>query len=170
VFSLFLLTAGRFHLFSLEIRSDPSKWITNKDLAPLPPIMEVSFDDLVFIAKEYVVKLDQVVQIDWMSHLGRPLYVHLSRSFGAAYFPSQIGLVLIMTLQAAMRTKLYSWRRRSYWMASLNSARKARALLPVFVCGSPLEFNLDAISRDVACTVGGKTAPMFAYFGMIDMV
>ena len=39
-------------------------------------ISEISFDDLAYSALENTVTLDRVVQIDWMSHLGRPLCVH----------------------------------------------------------------------------------------------
>lgn len=81
IFSLFLSTAGRFHLFSPEIRSDPSNRIPNFD-DPLHPISEISFDDLAFPGKEDTVTLDRVVQLDWISHLGRPLHVHLTCSSG----------------------------------------------------------------------------------------
>lgn len=80
IFSLFLSTAGRFHLFSPEIRSDPSTRVSRADLVPLDPISEVSFDDLAFPAKEYTVPLSRVVKLDWISHLGRPLYVCLKHS------------------------------------------------------------------------------------------
>ncbi len=81
IFSLFLSTAGRFHLFSPEIRSDHSNRITNLNLAPLHPISEICFDDIAYPAKEYTVSLDRVVTTDWISHLGRPLYVHFTYSF-----------------------------------------------------------------------------------------
>jgi hypothetical protein len=73
IFSLFLSTAGRFHEFSPEIRSDPSTRIMKADLFPLDPISEISFDDLAFPAEENTVTLDRVVQMDWIAHLGRPL-------------------------------------------------------------------------------------------------
>jgi hypothetical protein len=81
IFSLFLSTAGRFHLFSPEIRSDHSNRITNHKLTPLHPISEICFDDIAYPAKEYTVSLDRVVTTDWISHLGRPLYVHFTYSF-----------------------------------------------------------------------------------------
>ena len=81
IFSLFLSTAGRFHQFSPEIRSDPSGRITNHELTPLHPISEICFDDIAYAAKENTVALDKVVTTDWMSHLGRPLYVHFTYSF-----------------------------------------------------------------------------------------
>jgi hypothetical protein len=75
VFSLFLSTAGRFNLFSPEMSSDPSMRIQNSNLSTLDPITEISFDDLAYPAPEYEVMLETVVEIDWMCHLGRPLYV-----------------------------------------------------------------------------------------------
>jgi hypothetical protein len=81
IFSLFLSTAGRFHLFSPEIRSDHSNRITNHELTLLHPISEISFDDIAYPAKEYTVSLDRVVKTDWKSHLGHPLYVHFTYSF-----------------------------------------------------------------------------------------
>jgi len=81
IFTLFLSTAGKFHLFSPEIQSDPSSRVTNSTLRPLHPISETSFDDLAFAAKKNTVSLDRVVQTDWMSHLGRPLCVHFMYFF-----------------------------------------------------------------------------------------
>jgi hypothetical protein len=78
IFSLFLSTAGRFHLFSPEIRSDPSNRVRDSSSRPLDPISEISFDDLAYLALNNTVTLDRVVQTDWISHLGRPLYVHSS--------------------------------------------------------------------------------------------
>ena len=74
IFSLFLSTAGRFDLFSPEIRSDPSKRIQDSSLLTLDPITEISFDDLAYDAPEDKIMLGQVVEMDWMCHLGRPLY------------------------------------------------------------------------------------------------
>lgn len=72
IFTLFLSTAGKFRLFSSETQSDGS------DLILLPPISEISFDDLAFTAvEENIVLDDQVVTDEWISHLGRPLCVHL---------------------------------------------------------------------------------------------
>lgn len=78
IFSLFLSTAGRFNLFSPAIRSDPSNRVRDPSSRPLDPIPEISFDDIAYPALENSVTLDRVVQMDWMSHLGRPLYVHSS--------------------------------------------------------------------------------------------
>ena len=74
IFSLFLSTAGRFNLFSPEIRSDPSKRIKDSTLTTLDPITEISFDDLAYHAPENKIKLERVVEMDWICHLGRPLY------------------------------------------------------------------------------------------------
>jgi len=38
IFSLFLSTAGRFHLFSPENRSDPSVRVSNAELVLLDPV------------------------------------------------------------------------------------------------------------------------------------
>jgi hypothetical protein len=78
IFSLFLSTAGRFNLFSPAIRSDPSNRVRDPSSRPLDPITEISFDDIAYLALENSVTLDRVVQMDWISHLGRPLYVHSS--------------------------------------------------------------------------------------------
>ncbi len=75
IFSLFLSTAGHFNLFSPDIRSDPSRRIRNFSLGPLDPITETSFDNLAYDAPEGKIELSRVVEMDWMCHLGRPLYV-----------------------------------------------------------------------------------------------
>ena len=85
IFYLFLSTAGRFHLFSPETSSDSSMLIQNLTLSTLDPITEISFDDLAYAAPEYKVMLEQVVGIDWMCHLGRPLY-----SLFGNYFSEQL--------------------------------------------------------------------------------
>jgi hypothetical protein len=75
IFSLFLSTAGRFNLF---FPADPSNWVGDLSLRPLDPIPEICFDDVAYPALEDTVTLDQVVHIDWISHLGRPLYARSS--------------------------------------------------------------------------------------------
>jgi hypothetical protein len=77
IFSLFLSTTGKALSFSPAIQSDPSLRVRRTDLLPLHPITEISFDDLAHPAMENDIMLSQVVETDWMSHLGRPLYVHL---------------------------------------------------------------------------------------------
>jgi hypothetical protein len=74
IFSLFLSTAGRFNLFSPEIRSDPSMRIKESQLSTLDPITEITFDDLAYDAPENKILLERVVKMDWICHLGRPLY------------------------------------------------------------------------------------------------
>jgi hypothetical protein len=73
IFSLFLSTAGRFHLFSPETRSDPSSRVREAAYPTLDPITEISFDDIAHSAKSGTVMLSRVVSMDWMCHLGRPL-------------------------------------------------------------------------------------------------
>jgi hypothetical protein len=81
IFSLFLSTAGRFNLFSSKTVSDPTNRIRDPSSRPLDPISEISFDDLAFPALEGTVPLDRVVKMDWISHLGRPLYVRYRYPF-----------------------------------------------------------------------------------------
>jgi hypothetical protein len=81
IFSLFLSTAGRFNKFSLDIHSDPSIRAREPDNRPLDPFSEISFDDIAYSALKDTVTIDKVVEIDWISHLGRPLYVHPSVPF-----------------------------------------------------------------------------------------
>ncbi|KAI0299888.1 hypothetical protein BC826DRAFT_716613 [Russula brevipes] len=69
IFSLFVSTAGRPDLFSPETQSGSSSQITTLD-----PISEISFDDLAYPAYPNSVTLDRVVELDWISHLGRPLF------------------------------------------------------------------------------------------------
>ncbi|KIL59036.1 hypothetical protein M378DRAFT_284568 [Amanita muscaria Koide BX008] len=71
IFSLFLSTAGKL---SPEILEDPSNRIAHHELKILDPITEISFDDIAHPADEGQVLLEQVVELDWMSHLGRPLF------------------------------------------------------------------------------------------------
>jgi hypothetical protein len=81
IFSLFLSTAGRFDQFSPVIRFDPSAQAREPDNRPLDPISEISFDDIAYPALKNTITMDNVVNIDWISHLGRPLYVHPSYLF-----------------------------------------------------------------------------------------
>jgi hypothetical protein len=81
LFSLFLSTSGRFDQFSPDIHSDPSARARELDNRPLDPISEISFDDVAYPALKGTTTIDRVVEIDWLSHLGRPLYVHRSYRF-----------------------------------------------------------------------------------------
>jgi hypothetical protein len=78
IFWLLLSTAGRFNPPTPEIHSNPSSRVRDASNPPLNPISEISFDDLAFCALKNTVLLDRVVQMDWISHLGRPLYVQSS--------------------------------------------------------------------------------------------
>jgi hypothetical protein len=77
IFSLFLSTAGKVLSFSPVIQSDPSLRARESEIEPLHPISEISFDDLAYPAMEDNIMLSRVVLTDWISHLGRPLYVRL---------------------------------------------------------------------------------------------
>jgi hypothetical protein len=80
IFSLFLSTAGRFDKFSPVIRDDPSA-AREPDNRPLDPISEISFDDIAYPALKGTITIHDAVAIDWISHLGRPLYVYPSYLF-----------------------------------------------------------------------------------------
>ena len=75
IFSLFLSTAGNFRFLSPDIKFDPSSRVVNESLRPFHPITDISFDCLAYSAIEDKVSLFRVVQMDWIAHLGRPLYV-----------------------------------------------------------------------------------------------
>jgi hypothetical protein len=78
IFTLFLSTAGKFHLFSPPRLSDYSSRIVLGANWVLPPISETGFDQFALDAKEGEITLDRVVEIDWICRLGRPLYVFLA--------------------------------------------------------------------------------------------
>jgi hypothetical protein len=78
IFSLFLSTAGRFNKFSPDVHSDRPSWVIEPSYCPLAQISEISFDDIAYPASKGTITIDKVVSIDWISHLGRPLYVHPS--------------------------------------------------------------------------------------------
>jgi len=77
LFSLCLSTAGRFDQFSANIHPR-AREPKNRSL---DPISEISFDDIAYPAFKGTITIDRVVEIDWLSHLGRPLYVHRSYPF-----------------------------------------------------------------------------------------
>jgi hypothetical protein len=81
IFSLFLSTAGRFNQTPPDIHSDPSARAREPDNRPLDPVSEISFDDIAYPALKGTITINKVVEIDWISHLGRPLYVHPSYPF-----------------------------------------------------------------------------------------
>jgi hypothetical protein len=81
IFTLFLSTAGRPNLLSPAIKADPSTRMYNLEESPVHPISEISFDDLAYPAYPNSVTLDRVVELDWISHIGHPLYVQSAYSF-----------------------------------------------------------------------------------------
>ncbi|KAI0258043.1 hypothetical protein BC834DRAFT_975730 [Gloeopeniophorella convolvens] len=74
IFSLFLATGGKFRRFSPTLPSDPSSRISRKKYSVLPPITETGFDVLMPVACEGVVTLTEVISLNWICHLGRPLF------------------------------------------------------------------------------------------------
>ena len=70
IFTLFLSTAGNSRLLSPKIKSDPSSRVINEVLRPFYPITEISFDCLAHPAEESTVSLNEVVQMNWIAHLG----------------------------------------------------------------------------------------------------
>ena len=87
----FPLDGGGISPIFSEIRSDPSNRVRDSSSRTLDPITEISFDDIAYGAPPEAVKLDQVVQIDWMSHLGRPLYVYFGYYFTSSLLPNRVG-------------------------------------------------------------------------------
>ena len=163
IFSLFLTTTGRFQLFSPAISSDPSSRVINNDLGVLHPVSEISFDTLAYSAKENTVSLHRVTQIDWIARLGRPLCVNLlysskskpftnSSRFGAYYIAMQDEIKLP---QFAMHyeTELLQFAKQKLLNGpSTLDSRNSSASLACLCVRFGLEFNADAISREVACT------------------
>ncbi len=74
-FFVFLSTAGKFCHFSPEAQWDPSSRVSGGVNLVLPPITETGFDQLAPTACETQTTLEEVVTDEWISHLGRPLYV-----------------------------------------------------------------------------------------------
>ncbi|KAF8311127.1 uncharacterized protein EI90DRAFT_3098004 [Cantharellus anzutake] len=133
IFSIFLSTAGRFNKFSPEIRSDPSARVREPDNRPLNPISEISFDDLAYPALKDTVTIHRVVETDWISHLGRPL-------FGSYWdkFPDELAIL------DSARQKLLNGPNE---LRDDNSAG-ALACLSVRLA---LEFNTDVSAHAVSC-------------------
>ncbi|KAI0245005.1 hypothetical protein BJV78DRAFT_1270710 [Lactifluus subvellereus] len=128
-------TCGRFHLFSPEIRSDPSNRITNSYLVPLDPISEISFDDLAFPAREDTVTLDRVVQLDGYLISG----VHCM--FGSHYdaLGNNEAELMLFAKQKLLNGKS---------AIDMDGPGSLACLCVRFA----LEFNADALSRAVTCT------------------
>ena len=151
IFSLFLTTAGRFQLFSPDIRSDPSNRVVNDNLPTLHPITEISFDTLAHSAKENVVSLYQVTQTDWIARLGRPLYVftHTPLSSSLTYL-SRFG-AYHMAWQDEGQLLLFAKQKLLNGPSILNDKMPSASLACLCVRFA-LEFNADVTSREVACT------------------
>ncbi|KAF8492177.1 hypothetical protein F5888DRAFT_1806903 [Russula emetica] len=137
IFSLFLSTAGRFNLFSPEISSDPSMRIQDSILSTVDPITEISFDDLAYDAPEYKIMLEHVVEMDWMCHLGRPL-------FASIYDAEEIKYRSKMELMDLAKAKLLDGP-----TTLRNNRSGSLACLSVRFA---LEFNMDGTACDVART------------------
>ncbi|KAH9977426.1 hypothetical protein BJV74DRAFT_156499 [Russula compacta] len=135
IFSLFLSTAGRFNLFSPEIRSDPSARIQNSSLTLLDPITEISFDNLAYDAPEGQIMLNRVVGMDWMCHLDRQLFAAI---YDAHEFRDNYPMELA-------KTKLLNTNNTAY-LDPKNGPGSLACLSVRFA----LEFNMDGTAGDVA--------------------
>ena len=114
IFALFLSTTGRFDKFSPVIRYDSSARAREPDNHPLDPISEISFDDIAYPALKGTITIQEAVSIDWMSHLGRPLYVHPIYPFRELLsYPTRVDLGLIGTIwNKRMSQRLWIMRSR----------------------------------------------------------
>ncbi len=102
IFTLFLSTAGKFHLFSPPRSSDSSSRIILGANRVLPPITETGFDQFALDAKEGDITLDRVVEDEWICRLGRPLYVFLALEFslgGGLRSDYRVGSLLVISLK-----------------------------------------------------------------------
>ena len=89
IFTLFISTAGNFHLFSSPRSEEYSSRIVLGANWVLPPITETGFDQFALDAKEGEITLDRVIEDDWICRLGRPLYVFRARAF---WWRTHVGL------------------------------------------------------------------------------
>ncbi|KAF8893733.1 hypothetical protein CPB84DRAFT_1732264 [Gymnopilus junonius] len=75
IFSVFLSTAGKFHLFSPDIQFESSNRITTLVLHRFSPITEVGFDEFaVKVKPNGMSTLTQIASTHHMAHLGRALF------------------------------------------------------------------------------------------------
>lgn len=73
-FSIFLSTAGKFHLFSPDFLFDASNRIQYQHLDLFPPITETSFDQFAQkVSVDGTWKLGRLASTEYMASLGRPL-------------------------------------------------------------------------------------------------
>ena len=158
IFTLFLSTAGRFHLFSPRIQPDPSGRVTNSSLQPIDPITEISFDDLAFEAKKNTVSLDRVVETDWISHLGRPLCDNFSHFLPEQLLTQALGRFgAYNDVLAHDEDELFLFARQKLlngWSSLIDKNDKdpGPRILACLSVRFALEFNADSISREVECT------------------
>ncbi|KAH9991142.1 hypothetical protein BJV77DRAFT_1068477 [Russula vinacea] len=113
---------------------------------PLDPISEISFDDLAYLALNNTVTLDRVVQTDWISHLGRPLFG--SRWDAMVHDPSSERNNPIIDFA---KQKLLDGK------TDLNiENRTGPRILACLSVRFALEFNVDGTARDKLVTVAGS--------------
>ena len=91
IFLLFLSMAGDFQLLSLDVKFDPSNQVVLNLHCPFHPITDISFDCLAYPAGEGSMTLDQVVKMDWIAHLGQPLWVPFCTLSQKAAYISRFG-------------------------------------------------------------------------------
>lgn len=146
IFTLFLSTAGKFHLFSPQRPKDPSSRVVLGHKRVLPPITETGFDQLALRAIENQTTLDQVVGHEWICRLGRPLYVfmafalcqrpHILLRVGFPPVMSSLGQVIGLALRPCNLLL------RSYWVVTKTSMgmlmthgqHPLTGPLPVYLC------------------------------------
>ncbi|KAK2460395.1 hypothetical protein APHAL10511_007560 [Amanita phalloides] len=135
IFALFLSTSGYFHQFS-QISSDPSNRISSLQYPILYPISETSFDDIAFRPTEGHLSLSDVVTMNWISHIGRPL-------FGTRY----AALKVDDDLESFAKGKLLNGR-----FDLLNKELPKEGIMACLSVRFALEFNIDRAGSEVACT------------------
>ncbi|KAH9959793.1 hypothetical protein BC827DRAFT_1376981 [Russula dissimulans] len=138
IFSVFLSTAGRFDKLPPEIHSEPSGRAREPDNHPLSSISEISFDDIAYPALRDTVTIDRVVDIDWICHLGRPL-------FGSYWDNLPLLLKEELTIMDYAKQKLLNGPNE---LRRDNSTGTLACLSVRFA----LEFNMDDSARDVSYT------------------
>ncbi|KAN0102363.1 hypothetical protein V8E52_012017 [Russula decolorans] len=138
IFSLFLSTAGRFDKFSPVIRYDPSAGSARArepDNRPLDPISEISFDDIAYPASKGTITIHKVVAIDWISHLGRPLF--------GSYWDN-----LPQNFKNEIAVMDYAKQKLLNGPSELRNGNWAGSLACLSIRFA-LEFNMDGTARDV---------------------
>ena len=156
IFSLLLSAAGRLDLSPPEqrSRSSPSSRIVNLELHFLPPICEISFDDVAFPASENTVSLRQVVGMDWICHLGRPLYVcfgfFLASSLLFAF--TRFGTRYDALAEKGREEHIMDFAQKKLLCGeSILRGDNVPGILACLAVRFALEFNTDGASRAIAC-------------------